>query len=48
MTIALCPGSFDPPTNGHLDVVRRCAAVFDHLVVSGRGEPVEVAVVRRR
>lgn len=39
MTIALCPGSFDPPTNGHLDVVRRCAAVFDHLVVAVVANP---------
>ncbi|MGI8514404.1 MAG: pantetheine-phosphate adenylyltransferase, partial [Acidimicrobiia bacterium] len=23
MTTALCPGSFDPPTNGHLDVIAR-------------------------
>ncbi len=39
MTTALCPGSFDPPTNGHLDVVRRCAAVFDHLVVAVVANP---------
>lgn len=34
MTTALCPGSFDPPTNGHIDVIRRCAEIFDHLVVA--------------
>jgi pantetheine-phosphate adenylyltransferase len=34
MTTALYPGSFDPPTNGHVDVVGRCAAVFDRLVVA--------------
>ena len=28
------PGSFDPPTKGHLDVVERCAALFDVVVVS--------------
>jgi len=31
---ALVPGSFDPPTKGHLDVVERCAALFDDVVVS--------------
>lgn len=31
---ALIPGSFDPPTNGHVDVVRRAAALFGHLVVA--------------
>lgn len=34
MTVALCPGSFDPPTNGHVDVVERAAAVFEHVVVA--------------
>jgi pantetheine-phosphate adenylyltransferase len=34
MTIALCPGSFDPPTLGHLDVVGRCVNIFDNVVVS--------------
>ena len=31
---ALCPGTFDPVTNGHLDIVRRAAALFDPLVVA--------------
>lgn len=31
---AVCPGSFDPITNGHLDVVERAAARFDHVVVA--------------
>jgi pantetheine-phosphate adenylyltransferase len=31
---ALCPGTFDPVTNGHLDVIRRAADVFDRLVVA--------------
>lgn len=31
---AVYPGSFDPPTNGHLDVIRRSAAVFDLLTVA--------------
>lgn len=34
MTVALVPGSFDPPTNGHLDVIARCAAIFDEVVVA--------------
>ncbi|HEX2155120.1 MAG TPA: pantetheine-phosphate adenylyltransferase [Acidimicrobiia bacterium] len=34
MTAALCPGSFDPPTNGHIDVVERCLQVFDRVVVA--------------
>jgi pantetheine-phosphate adenylyltransferase len=32
MKIAVYPGSFDPVTNGHLDVVARAAAVFDEVV----------------
>jgi pantetheine-phosphate adenylyltransferase len=32
--IALVPGSFDPPTKGHLDVVERCTGIFDEIVVS--------------
>lgn len=34
MTTALCPGSFDPPTLGHVDVVDRAIKVFDRVVVS--------------
>lgn len=33
MIIALVPGSFDPPTKGHLDVVERCTGLFDQVVV---------------
>ena len=33
MTIAICPGSFDPVTNGHLDIIRRAAALFDQVIV---------------
>jgi pantetheine-phosphate adenylyltransferase len=32
--IAVCPGSFDPVTNGHLDVFARAADVFDEVVVA--------------
>ena len=31
--VAIYPGSFDPPTNGHLDIVARSARLFDRVVV---------------
>jgi pantetheine-phosphate adenylyltransferase len=31
---AACPGSFDPVTNGHIDIVARAAALFDEVVVA--------------
>jgi pantetheine-phosphate adenylyltransferase len=34
MSVALYPGSFDPVTFGHLDIVRRAATVFDRVVVA--------------
>ncbi|MBA3362058.1 MAG: pantetheine-phosphate adenylyltransferase [Actinobacteria bacterium] len=39
MTTALCPGSFDPPTNGHLDVIARVIDSFDHVVVGVVSNP---------
>ncbi|WP_116948193.1 pantetheine-phosphate adenylyltransferase [Jiangella endophytica] len=33
MRRCLCPGSFDPVTNGHLDVIERAASLFDEVVV---------------
>ena len=33
MKIAVCPGSFDPITVGHLDLVERAAAIFDRVVL---------------
>jgi len=39
MTVALYPGSFDPVTNGHLDIVHRALAVFDHVVVAVLANP---------
>ncbi|MBC6450764.1 pantetheine-phosphate adenylyltransferase [Actinokineospora xionganensis] len=34
MTRAVCPGSYDPPTNGHLDIIERAAALFDEVVIA--------------
>lgn len=34
MAVAICPGSFDPPTNGHVDVIQRACQHFDRVVVS--------------
>ena len=34
MTTALCPGSFDPPTSGHVDLIDRARAMFDRVIVA--------------
>ncbi len=34
MIVAVCPGSFDPITAGHLDIIRRASKIFDHVVVA--------------
>jgi pantetheine-phosphate adenylyltransferase len=34
MIVAICPGSFDPVTTGHLDIIRRASGIFDHVVVA--------------
>ena len=39
MRVALYPGSFDPVTNGHLDVLTRALAVFDRVVVAVLSNP---------
>ena len=39
MPKALCPGSFDPPTNGHIDVIERAARHFDGVVVAVIANP---------
>jgi pantetheine-phosphate adenylyltransferase len=38
--IAVCPGSYDPITNGHLDVIARAAQLFDEVVVAVVNHPV--------
>jgi pantetheine-phosphate adenylyltransferase len=39
MITAICPGSYDPVTNGHVDVIRRAAAIFDRVVVGVVRDP---------
>ena len=38
--IAICPGSYDPITNGHLDVIARSAQLFDEVIVGIVNHPV--------
>ncbi|MGA3132022.1 MAG: pantetheine-phosphate adenylyltransferase [Terracidiphilus sp.] len=38
---ALYPGTFDPPTNGHVDLIQRGAKIFDHLTVAVLVNPVK-------
>ena len=39
MITAICPGSYDPVTNGHVDVIARAAGIFDRVVVGVVGSP---------
>ncbi len=39
MITAIYPGTYDPVTNGHVDVIQRAAAIFDRLVVGIVAEP---------
>ncbi|HET6547998.1 MAG TPA: pantetheine-phosphate adenylyltransferase [Solirubrobacter sp.] len=32
--IAVCPGSYDPVTNGHIDIISRASAMFDELIIA--------------
>lgn len=34
MSKAICPGTFDPITNGHLDIIKRASAIFNEIVVA--------------
>jgi pantetheine-phosphate adenylyltransferase len=36
---AICPGSYDPVTNGHVEVIARAAGIFDRVVVGVVGNP---------
>jgi len=44
MRTALYPGTFDPPTRGHLDVIRRAARLFDELVIAVAAHPTKQPV----
>ncbi|MCL4416513.1 MAG: pantetheine-phosphate adenylyltransferase [Actinobacteria bacterium] len=37
--IALCPGTYDPVTEGHRDIIRRCCSVFDTVIVAVSENP---------
>jgi pantetheine-phosphate adenylyltransferase len=39
LSVAVYPGSFDPITNGHVDVIRRASAVFDRVIVAVLANP---------
>lgn len=39
MTTVMCPGSFDPPTNGHIDIIGRCAITFERVLVAVVSNP---------
>ena len=45
MITAICPGSYDPVTNGHVDVIRRAAAIFDRVVVGVVRDPTHKATL---
>jgi pantetheine-phosphate adenylyltransferase len=38
--VAICPGSYDPVTNGHLDIISRASRVFDTVVVGVVNQPI--------
>lgn len=37
VNVSVCPGTFDPVTVGHLDIIRRAANIFDHVVIAVGG-----------
>ena len=41
--VAICPGSYDPVTYGHVDIIARAARVFDNVVVGVVNQPVRKA-----
>jgi len=44
VTAALCPGSFDPPTNGHIDVIERTSRHFENVLVAVIANPSKQAL----
>jgi pantetheine-phosphate adenylyltransferase len=45
MSVAVYPGSFDPITNGHLDIIGRAANVFDRVIVAVLANPRKTALL---
>ena len=43
--VAICPGSYDPVTYGHVDIIRRAAEIFDHVVVGVVRDPTHKATM---
>lgn len=44
MIIGVCPGTFDPITNGHLDIIGRATQIYDKIVVGVAKNPVKAAL----
>jgi len=44
--IAICPGTFDPITNGHIDIVMRSLSIFDEIVVAVAPNPKKTPLFR--
>jgi pantetheine-phosphate adenylyltransferase len=42
--VAVCPGSYDPVTSGHVDIVRRAASLFDDVVVAVLANPAKAGL----
>jgi len=42
--LAVCPGSYDPVTSGHVDIVRRATALFDEVVVAVLANPAKAGL----
>ena len=40
LRIAVCPGSYDPVTNGHVDIITRASRVFDRVIVGVVNQPI--------
>lgn len=41
MNVAVCPGSFDPVTTGHLDIIRRTASLYEKVIVAVAKSPLK-------
>jgi pantetheine-phosphate adenylyltransferase len=45
MTVAICPGTFDPITNGHLDVIKRAYRYFSRFIVCVAANPIKEPIL---